>query len=55
MVRATAAAAAGHGGAQLAVLGSKAVGARIKVWWPLDQDWYQGMVSDGDRDPGILR
>lgn len=46
IVRATAAAAAGHAGAQLAVLGDKAVGAKVKVWWPLDEDWYTGLVSD---------
>jgi hypothetical protein len=45
LVRATAAAASGHGGAQLAVLGDKAVGADIEVWWPLDQAWYKGVVS----------
>ena len=44
LVRATAAAAAGHGGAQLAVLGDKAVGAEVDVWWPLDQAWYNGVV-----------
>lgn len=45
LVRATAAAAAGHAGAQLAVLGEKAVGADVEVWWPLDQAWYKGVVS----------
>lgn len=45
LVRATAAAAAGHAGAQLAVLADKAVGADIEVWWPLDQAWYKGVVS----------
>ena len=45
LVRATAAAAAGHVGAQLSVLGDKAVGADIEVWWPLDQAWYKGVVS----------
>jgi hypothetical protein len=46
LVRATAAAASGHAGAQLSVLGDKAVGADIEVWWPLDQAWYKGVVSD---------
>jgi hypothetical protein len=45
LVRATAAAAAGHSGAQLSVLGDKAVGAEVEVWWPLDQAWYRGVVS----------
>jgi hypothetical protein len=45
LVRATAAAASGHAGAQLSVLGDKAVGAEIDVWWPLDQAWYKGLVS----------
>jgi hypothetical protein len=27
------------------VLAGKAVGADIKVWWPLDQAWYKGVVS----------
>ena len=43
--RAAAAAAAGHSGAQLAVLGEEAVGAEVEVWWPLDEDWYRGTVS----------
>ena len=38
-IRAAAAAAAGHSGAQLAVLGADAIGARAKVWWPLDENW----------------
>lgn len=45
LVRAFAAAAAGHTGAQLAILGTKAVGARVQVWWPLDEDWYPGVVT----------
>lgn len=45
LVRATAAAAAGHAGAQLSVLGDKCVGAEIDVWWPLDESYYKGVVS----------
>lgn len=45
VVRATAAAAAGHTGAQLSVLGPRCVGAKISVWWPLDEAWYIGEVS----------
>jgi hypothetical protein len=32
-------------GAQLAVMGAKAVGAHISVWWPLDESWYSGEVG----------
>ena len=39
--RAAAAAAAGHSGAQIAILKQAAVGARISVWWPLDEHWYR--------------
>lgn len=28
------------------MLWDKAVGAKVKVWWPLDEDWYTGLVSD---------
>lgn len=45
LVRAFAAAAAGHTGAQLAILGTGAVGAKVNVWWPLDEDWYPGVVT----------
>ncbi|WIA22484.1 hypothetical protein OEZ85_004780 [Tetradesmus obliquus] len=48
LVRATAAAASGHAGAQLSVLGDKAVGAEIDVWWPLDQAWYKGLLTSYD-------
>jgi hypothetical protein len=47
LLRACAAAASGHVGAQLSVLGDKAVGARLRVYWPLDQAWYEGVVSGG--------
>ncbi|KAJ9523028.1 hypothetical protein QJQ45_023804, partial [Haematococcus lacustris] len=49
LVRAKAAAAAGHVGGQLAVLGDRSLGARVSVWWPLDEEWYQGQVMDYDR------
>ncbi len=39
--RAAAAAAAGHSGAQIAILKQAAIGARISVWWPLDEHWYR--------------
>ena len=39
--RAAAAAAVGHSGAQIAILKQAAVGARISVWWPLDEHWYR--------------
>ncbi|KAK9799826.1 hypothetical protein WJX73_006324 [Symbiochloris irregularis] len=48
VIRAAAAAAAGHSGAQLAVLREGAIGARIRVWWPLDEDWYAGTVTGFD-------
>lgn len=39
--RAAAAAAGGHSGAQIAILKQAALGARISVWWPLDEHWYR--------------
>lgn len=45
IMRAAAAAAGGHAGAQLAVLGEKSVGAKISVWWPIDGAWFNGVVS----------
>ena len=47
-IRAAAAAAAGHSGAQLAVLGGSACGAKVKLYWPLDQKWYTGTVTGYD-------
>ena len=47
-IRSAAAAAAGHAGAQLAILGEAARGAKIKVWWPLDEDWYEGTITAFD-------
>lgn len=44
-MRASAAAAGGHVGAQVAVMGETAIGAKVLVWWPLDEQWYPGMVS----------
>ncbi|KAK9835784.1 hypothetical protein WJX74_007899 [Apatococcus lobatus] len=46
--RAAAAAAAGHAGAQLAVLGQAAIGAAISLFWPLDQAWYGGKITGWD-------
>ncbi len=48
MIRAAAAAASGHSGAQIAVLGEAAIGASVEVWWPLDEDWYRGTVTSFD-------
>lgn len=46
--RVAAAAAAGHSGAQVAARGQRAIGARLSVWWPLDEEWYSGSVTDFD-------
>ncbi|CAL5222508.1 g4882 [Coccomyxa viridis] len=46
--RAAAAAAGGHSGAQVAILGDQALGARISVWWPLDENFYVGTVAAFD-------
>jgi hypothetical protein len=46
-MRAAAAAAGGHAGAQLAVMGEAAVGARVSVWWPMDGQWFAGQVGRG--------
>ena len=43
--RAHDAAAAGNEGARLAVKGAAAIGARVSVWWPLDESSYEGIVS----------
>jgi len=43
-VRAQAAAAAGHVGAQVAIHRHRAAGAKIEVYWPLDQKWFLGIV-----------
>lgn len=48
VIRAAAAAASGHSGAQLAILGDVAVGAKVQVWWPLDENWYDGTVTGFD-------
>ncbi|KAK9845815.1 hypothetical protein WJX81_003168 [Elliptochloris bilobata] len=47
-VRAAAGAAAGLSGAQVAVLGGRAIGARIAVWWPIDNKYYMGWVIGFD-------
>lgn len=36
------------GGKKVAVRGEGAIGARISVWWPLDEDWYSGCVTAFD-------
>ena len=48
IIRGAAAAAAGHSGAQLAVLGEAAIGATVQIWWPLDENWYTGVVTGFD-------
>lgn len=47
-IRTAAAAAAGHAGAQLSVLGEAARGAKVKVWWLLDERWYEGLITSFD-------
>ena len=32
----------------MAILGDQALGARISVWWPLDEDFYTGTVAAFD-------
>ena len=34
---------------QVAVLGDGAVGARISVWWRLDEKYYDGLVESFDK------
>jgi hypothetical protein len=40
-----AAALSGHAGAQVAVNGEGAVGARVSVWWEGDQRFYSGLLA----------
>eukprot|EP00210_Caulerpa_lentillifera_P001820 g1750.t1 len=47
-VRAQAAAAAGHVGAQVAIHREKAIGAKVELYWPLDQKWFPGTVTGFD-------
>ena len=35
-------------GAQVAVMGEGAIGAELRVWWPLDEAWYPGTVTAYD-------
>ncbi len=35
-------------GCQVAVAGDNAIGARISLWWPLDEEWYTGFVTAFD-------
>ncbi|KAF4364558.1 hypothetical protein G4B88_012140 [Cannabis sativa] len=32
--------------------GEEAVGKKIKVYWPLDESWYEGFVKSFDKDQG---
>lgn len=34
----------GHVGAQVAIHRHRAVGAKLEVYWPLDQKWFPGIV-----------
>ncbi|KAI7841433.1 hypothetical protein COHA_004828 [Chlorella ohadii] len=43
--RMKAAALSGHAGAQIAINGEFAVGARVQVWWEGDQCFYPGLVA----------
>lgn len=47
-LRAAAAAAQGHVGAQLTVLGADAVGTLISVWWSGNEQYYDGKVGAWD-------
>ncbi len=49
LVDATRLAAAGHVGAALTALGTRAKGVRIEVFWPLDDRYYSGVVTDFDK------
>jgi len=44
LLRSALAARAGHEGARLARLGSALIGARVSVYWPLDERSYEGHV-----------
>jgi hypothetical protein len=44
LLRTSDAAAAGSEGAWLAAHGAGAVGARVGVWWPLEESFFDGMV-----------
>ena len=30
------------------MLKEAAVGAKVKIWWPLDEDWYPGTLTGFD-------
>lgn len=45
-----AAARDGHVGANLALLGDRAVGRRVRVHWPNERDCFRGVVSGFDRE-----
>ena len=40
----------GHVGANLALLGDRAVGRRVRVHWPNERDCFRGVVSGFDRE-----
>lgn len=42
--RMTASALGGHAGAQLAICGENAIGARIAVWWDGDEEYFHGVI-----------
>lgn len=42
--RMTASALGGHAGAQLAICGEDAIGARIAVWWDGDEEYFEGVI-----------
>lgn len=42
--RMTASALGGHAGAQLAICGENAIGARIGVWWDGDEEYFHGVI-----------
>jgi hypothetical protein len=35
--------------AQVAVMGERAVGARVALWWPLEEAWFGGVVAGFER------
>ena len=42
--RMTASALGGHAGAQIAICGENAIGARIAVWWEGDEEYFEGVI-----------
>jgi hypothetical protein len=37
------------GNVQIAVQGDAAIGARVSVWWRLDEKYYDGLVESFDK------